>query len=127
MLVDPTVDDPWAHLDFDPQTGKLTARFILAQNMASERGIETVAALHFDFREELHSQYRKSWKRLTKVAMEFLKSNSLDAKSLVRELNEADDHGLLGWCVHGAGLNEAPFDSLWKAAPDAFEKLSAAH
>ena len=42
MLVDPSVDDPWQFLDFDPATGNISARFDPSANDWYARGLKTV-------------------------------------------------------------------------------------
>lgn len=37
-LVDPSAEDPWDHLDFDPDTGNLTARYDIASGAPSAKG-----------------------------------------------------------------------------------------
>ncbi len=42
LLVDPTADDPWEFLDFDPATGSIVARFEPAANDWTAKGTNTV-------------------------------------------------------------------------------------
>ena len=42
LLIDPCAEDPWLHLDFDPDTGNLTARFDIRANDWSTKGSKTV-------------------------------------------------------------------------------------
>ncbi|WP_156427859.1 hypothetical protein [Thiohalocapsa sp. ML1] len=46
LLIDPTVDAPWEHLDFDPETGNVVARFDLERNAFCPKGEKTVETLH---------------------------------------------------------------------------------
>jgi len=63
-LVDPTAEDPWQHLDFDPATGVVVARFDLVTNAESVKGSETVRLLQLDRRESPNDGYLKTWRRL---------------------------------------------------------------
>jgi hypothetical protein len=37
---------------------------------------------------------------------------------------EADDHGLLGWCLHGCGQQEPGFDRLRDQYPEVWRRLA---
>lgn len=112
LLIDPTSDEPWDHLDFDPQTGNMTAKYT-GDNNYSPKGEKTVDVLHLDRRQALAKGYRKTFKRLSKVIQDYLDQESkCSGDKLAHALCNADDHGLLGWCFRGAGQNIDPFKSL---------------
>lgn len=117
-LIDPTTDDPWEFLDFDPATGVIVARYDLATGAESIRGAETVQLLQLDRREALNDGYLKTWRRLAATVEAALKQPALDADALRIALVEADDHGLLGWCFTGTGRNVLPFKTLHDEHPD---------
>jgi uncharacterized protein (TIGR02646 family) len=112
LLVDPTAEDPWQFLDFDPATGNIVARFDVATNDWLPKGKETVKALHLDCREALAASYQRSHRRLETLVKAALREPAPDATALVRALREADDHGMLGWYLTGTGKNVEPFASL---------------
>ncbi len=120
LLVDATAEDPWQHLDFDPTTGNVVARFDLDQNGYSVKGVETVKLLHLDQREAMASGYKKTLRRLSRSVEEVLGQTDPDATALITALSDADDHGLLTWCFHGSGRNEAPFRDLRERHPAAW-------
>lgn len=109
LLIDPTVDEPWEFLDFDPATGNIVARFDTTTNDWKLKGAETVAALHLDRREGLAASYQQTHRRLKSKLEAALQADPPDAKALMKELREADDHGLLGWYFLGTGQTEYPF------------------
>ena len=120
MLIDPTAEDPWGHLDFDPDTGNLTARFDLEANGWSARGEETVKVLQLDRREDMAAGYAATFRRLSGVVQASLASlanGATTASVLLAELREADDHGLLPWCLNGSGRNLTPFSQLREQFP----------
>lgn len=43
LLLDPTSENPWQHLDFDPETGNIVPRFDVEQNAFSRKGDSTPA------------------------------------------------------------------------------------
>ncbi len=120
MLVDPSAEDPWQFLDFDPMTGVIVARYDLAAGAESEKGAETVKLLQLDRREALSDGYLKTWRRLKATLETALGQMAPDTKALIESLRQADDHGLLGWCFAGTGQGLAPFSTLRTRHPDAW-------
>ena len=117
LLIDPTTEEPWQFLDFDPATGNVVARFDTATNDWKPKGTETVKALHLDCREALAASYQKTHGRLKSRIETAIQSAVLNANALMQELRETDDHGLLGWCFIGTGQNVEPFASLRQNHP----------
>lgn len=128
MLIDPTKEEPWDYLDFDPITGNLTARFDLQANDFFTKGQCTVSTLQLDRREALAAGYALTYKRLCAVINRFLNAPSQVENDLIAELIQEDERGLLGWCFKGAGQNEVPFCQLklqhpavWQSCCKAFK------
>lgn len=67
LLIDPSAEDPWQHLDFDPETGGLTARFDVQTNDWSRKGAKTVEVLRLDRREALGNVYKATFGRLCRI------------------------------------------------------------
>lgn len=109
LLVDPTAEDPWLHLDFDPVTGNIVARFYSDRNDYSPKGSKTVEVLRLDRREAMTAGYLKTFRRLAGLVEEALRQPNPSVVRLLVSLREADDHGLLGWCFRGNGQRESPF------------------
>ena len=110
LLIDPTVDEPWDDLDFDPITGNIAPKFNLVSNSWSEKGLATVEVLQLDRREALSAGYLKTFRRLSSFLTRCLNADAgVTTADLITSLREADDHGLLGWCFHGDGRNVSPF------------------
>ena len=121
LLIDPCIEDPWQHIDFDPDTGNLTARFDIQANNWSEKGSKTVEVLKLDKREAMAAGYLADFKRLSDIVhTALLASDSIDARALFDELNQADDHGLLGWCFSRTGQTIEPFSGLSQKHPEAW-------
>ena len=121
LLIDPTVEDPWAYLDFDPDTGNLVARFDLGTDDWMPKGMATVDVLQLDCREALAERYQRTYRRLCSKIAAALQTPDLDCVSLADELLETDDHGLLPWCIQGPGQFREPFCQLRTTHPDAWE------
>lgn len=107
LLIDPSSEDPWAFLDFDPDTGNLIARYLISTGAFSDKGETTVSVLHLDKREGVSAGYRKTYSRLCRLVADWKDQNL--AEDYLEQLDKADDHGLLGWFLHGSGQNEPAF------------------
>lgn len=125
LLVDPTAENPWLYLDFDPGTGNIVARFEPEADRWSVKGAETVKVLHLDRREALATGYRKTYQRLAKHVEQSLASETLDAGDLMSALRDEDEHGLLWWCFCGSGQNQSPFSELRKRHPSVWKACAA--
>jgi uncharacterized protein (TIGR02646 family) len=107
LLVDPSAEDPWNFIDFDPDTGNLNARYLLPLDQYSEKGEITVRLLHLDKREGVSAGYRRTYERLCQLVTDWTDHHL--AADYVDQLYKADDHGLLGWFLHGSGQAESCF------------------
>jgi uncharacterized protein (TIGR02646 family) len=117
LLIDPTAEDPWQFLDFDPATGNIVARYDVATNDWLAKGTETVKALHLDRREALAATHQQSHRRLESLVKAAIQEPLPDGTKLANALREADDHGILGWILAGTGQNVEPFASLRRNHP----------
>lgn len=118
LLIDPSAEDPWQYLDFDPDTGELTARFDVQANEWSPKGMKTVEVLQLDRREVLENVYKGTFRRLCRIVQVSLGAGAIAAPALLTELQEADDHGLLPWCFGTSGQTCAPFSTLHRQHPE---------
>lgn len=125
LMIDPTAEEPWEHLDFDPTTGNIVPRFDLNIDGWSAKGQATVDVLQLDRREALASGYRRTFLRLAALIERHLRSGSSSADALISELYDADDHGLLGWCFIGTGQHVQPFQDLKRQQPDVWAQCFA--
>lgn len=126
ILVDPSAEDPWEYLDFDPDTGNLTARFDAVRGLPSSRGEATVRILHLDRREGMAEGYRRTYLRVVACVTNALKAAAIDPDELINSLQQIDDHGLLGWCLGPIGVRIQPFSELHRRAPEVWMAYMAA-
>ncbi len=129
LLIDPTAEDPWQHLDFDPDTGNLTARFDLHSNDWSAKGAHTVQVLQLDRREAMAAGYVNTYQQLAgivRTSVASLGGGAMTAPALLAALRDADDHGLLAWCFNGGGQEFKPFLELRHQYPQAWEYCKTA-
>jgi uncharacterized protein (TIGR02646 family) len=119
LLIDPTREDPWKHLDFDPVTGNISARFDLQLNDWSAKGMATVDVLKLDRREALSAGYLKTLRHLSDIVERTLLGGAvaIAVPVLMTELKNVDDHGLLGWCLSDRGQTIYPFNDLHQRHP----------
>jgi uncharacterized protein (TIGR02646 family) len=119
LLIDPTVEDPWAFMDFDPDTGNLVARFDTTSSGWMIKGEETVRVLQLSSREALANRYKNTYRRLRLAVQGILETPSTPAPEAAKQMVAADEHGqLLTWCLQGAGQLQAPFAQLRSGRPD---------
>lgn len=129
LLIDPTAEDPWRHIDFDPETGNLSARFDLAAGDWSAKGAATVNTLRLDRREAMAAGYLRTYHRLAALvrdALPQLANGSMLASAFSATLRDADDHGLLTWCLEGTGKRLPPFSDLYGQHPQVWSECLAA-
>lgn len=118
LLVDPTKENPWDSLDFDPVTGNICARFDVQLNTWSAKGEKTVEVLQLDKREALSAGYLQTLGRLSRIVKAAIDAGDIDAASLNGRLQLEDDHGLLGWCFSDRVGTFQPFEELRRNYPD---------
>ncbi|MBL8221527.1 MAG: hypothetical protein JNL62_19995, partial [Bryobacterales bacterium] len=123
-LVDPTAENPWDYLEFQPDTGHIAARFDKATDRYLEKGEETVQVLLLSEREDLAEGYQRTWKRLGRCVSSFLQGTTSE-EDFIHDIFDADDHGLLGWCLCPSGEQESPFRELAAVHPETCRKLRA--
>jgi len=126
MLIDPTVEEPWLYLDFDPTTGNITSRYDVNKGDWSQQGAATVDVLELDRREALAHRHLKTFRRISSRVKAYLEDHKPPAAVLIERMQDDDDHDLLGWCVYGDGGNTEPFHSLREQHPDVWHSLQVA-
>ncbi|MBE7158551.1 MAG: hypothetical protein INR62_09000 [Rhodospirillales bacterium] len=117
LLIDPTREDPWKSLDFDPVTGNICARFDAVTQSWSNKGEKTVEVLQLDKREALAAGYLKTWRRLSEAVQEALGQIEPNPEVLITKLQAADDHHLLSWCFGDRGSACEPLSTLRRQHP----------
>lgn len=124
LLVDPSAENPWEYLDFDPDTGNLTARFDAASKLPFPKGESTVRILRLDRRESMAEGYRRTYLRIAKCVTACLAQAVIDPDKLAEDLMQADDHGLLAWCFGPIGSRMQPFAQLRARDPDTWSRCA---
>lgn len=125
QMIDPTSEDPWESLDFDPETGNITARFDERRSGFMGRGVYTVGLLQLDRREEISEGYLRSWRRIEGVVKRLMEGSGQSAAEFVAELQLADEHGLVEWCFGDRGSKVEPMAGLRKRRSGFWRECSA--
>jgi len=118
LLIDPSAEDPWRYLEFDPQTGNIIPRLHPNSGEELRKGSETVRVFELDRREALAKGFKKTFRRLSSCVNSIL-NDGFSAESIVK-LRSEDDHGLLQWCFCGSGQFEQPFSEMRDNMPGAW-------
>lgn len=117
LLIDPSMENPWDSLDFDPTTGNFSARYDPIANAPNPKGVQTVDIFQLDRREGVSSGYLRSLKRISDQITAFFVHPTQPVPDLIRKLEQDDEHGLLVWCFNGLGSQIAPFCNLRTSHP----------
>lgn len=119
LLINPTTEDPWDYLFFDPHTGQITARFRGDTAAPDPRGQHTtdpsVLPLNIEAvtegRQRTYRNLRRAVDRFLEVAVS---EDTFDAarSELLDAVRDADAFGLANWCFARDGNRVNPFQLL---------------
>jgi uncharacterized protein (TIGR02646 family) len=131
LLVDPTAEDPWDYLFFDPHTGNITARYDATTGDPDPKGQQTTEETLLPLNVEAVTEGRQRASRhLRRAVRDLLSHAALDLEAATHELLDGlpdlDDYGLLQWFFHRDGSAEAPFSELRERYPKAWASVVAA-
>lgn len=119
LLIDPTAEDPWDYLFFDPGTGNITARFDPATGLPNRKGTHTADPTVLPLNLEAVTEGRqRTHRNLVRAVNAFLTrvEAGIKASTLETDLFEAirdnDDYGLTYWYFEKDGATLEPFRTL---------------
>jgi hypothetical protein len=117
LLIDPTAEDPWNFLFFEPDTGIIVARVDPATGTEDPKGEHTtdpaVLPLNIDPATDGRRRIARSLRRAVHRFLERAETESAQAlDDLLVELLDHDDYGLLEWYFLRDGQNDPPFSDL---------------
>lgn len=128
LLIDPSAQNPWDHLDFDPDTGNLVARYQPQAAEWSPQGLATVDLLQLDRREALSVGRLRCLQRLNDHALRACAAHPVpEPQAFAQAMRELDDHGLMPWCLRNRSLlpQVAGFTQLRKTQPALWQACEA--
>jgi len=119
LLINPTDEDPWDFLFFEPDTGIITGRIDPSSGIAHRKGEYTTdpAVLPLNI-EPVTDGRRRTYRSLCRAVQRFLDGarQTADAtiarNQLLGEIRDHDDFGLVDWYFRKDGGNEPPFSTL---------------
>lgn len=131
LLIDPTAEDPWDYLFFDPCTGNVTARYDASVSDFDPKGQQTTDERILPLNVEAVTEGRqRATRHLRRAVREFLSDAAVDldaaTRNLLDRLPDHDDYGLLQWFFHREGSAEAPFADFKQRYPKAWSSVLAA-
>jgi uncharacterized protein (TIGR02646 family) len=131
LLIDPTVEDPWDYLFFDPHTGNITARYDANTGVAHPKGQQTTDDAILPLNIEAVTEGRqRATRQLRRVVRDLLASAAADLEAatneLIDRLHDQDDYGLLQWFFHREGSETPPFSDLRQRYPTAWTAVLSA-
>jgi hypothetical protein len=128
LFIDPTAEDPWAFLYFEPRTGSITARFNPESNAPDVRGEYTVRMLGLNHEAvtEGRSATRRNLERAVNAFLNAVQAGTpvgTAAEDLRASIRDNADHGLSVWYFQRDGAHESPFRDLQEAHPNVWLAL----
>ncbi len=132
LLIDPTRDDPWAHLFYDSKTGIVTARFIAATQGPDPRGQYTIERSRLPLNIQAVTEGRRSTqKNLIRCVGRFVESlnatttHTAAMTELLACVNDNSQYGLVDWFFLRDGQDEQPFAELRSKSPAVWNLVTA--
>lgn len=131
LLIDPTAEDPWDCLFFDPHTGNITARFDPQTGQPDPKGQETTNQKILPLNVEAVTEGRqRATRHLCRAVYDFLSQAAVDldaaTQELLHHLADLDDYGLVQWFFHREGRADDPFSALAQRFPKVWALVVAA-
>ncbi len=131
LLIDPTAEDPWDYLFFDPHTGIITARYDARTGAPDPKGQRTTDQSMLPLNVEAVTEGRqRATRHLRRAVQQLLSHADPDVEAATREfldrLPDYDEYGLLQWFFHRDGNAETPFSELRQRYPAVWASALAA-
>ena len=133
LLIDPTSDDPWDHLFFEPVTGQIAPRY-RPDHTRDPKGQTTLEILAVGDHEAITTGRTRCRRNLEGAVHRFLR-NARDAsapdardravKTLLQEIRDNDEYGLGQWYFLREGSHAPPFSELQADFSDVWGKITA--
>jgi len=129
LLIDPTVEDPWDFLYFDPHTGMIVGRVDPFTGAVSPKGEHTtdlaVLPLNIDPVTDGRRQIARSLRRAVQRFLDRADAHSVHAaEELLAELQDHDDYGLVEWYFRRDGGDDPPFSILRASHPEVWGRIA---
>lgn len=133
LLIDPTRDDPWDYLFFEPHTGFVVPRWDAEHEAPDPRGNATTDLEILPLNIESVTEGRqRTVRRLQRAVSAFLHHfqqpgiQDQAKQDLIAAIADNDDYGLLRWFFVKSGQTNEPFIRLRTQYPGIWNELVAA-
>jgi uncharacterized protein (TIGR02646 family) len=130
LLIDPTLEEPWDFLFFDPDTGEITARWDSRTGEENPRGRVILEILSSLRHQAVTEGRRRTSLRLKRSIRSFMGQRGEDGEvpeSAVEDLlecvDDATDYGIAVWFFLRDGREEDPFRALRTGFPSIWKRI----
>ena len=134
LLIDPTAEDPWDFLFFDPQTGEITARWDVSTGEEVPKGSQTIQLLSILRHQAITEGRQRVRRNLERAVRRFLERATAEdgegahpglLEDLLESIDDADGYGLAHWFFLREGQDEGAFRELRQGFPSAWAEVVA--
>jgi uncharacterized protein (TIGR02646 family) len=129
LLIDPTAEDPWDFLFFDPMTGEITARWDRETALEDPKG-QTLLAIFSPLRHQAVTEgRRRAFRNLRRAVRSFLDTRTgtdvsdESLRELIEHIEDTNDYGLASWFFLREGQDEDPFCRLRDEFPGVWSRV----
>lgn len=131
LLIDPTQDQPWDFLFFDPDTGEITARWDVTTGEENPRGRAILEILTSLRHQAITEGRRRTSLRLRRAVRSFLAQWGQEigevspeaVHDLLECVDDGIDYGIAVWFFLRDGRDDEPFQTLRARQPFIWEKV----
>jgi uncharacterized protein (TIGR02646 family) len=119
LLLDPTRQDPWDHLVFEPDTGQFVPRLDPTTGAQDPVGLTTISPKLLPLNvEAITLGRRRAWRALCEAVGDFLARPDAEQEGrLLAFVQAADRPELVVWALHREGREISPFSALCATYP----------
>ncbi len=131
LLIDPTLDEPWDFLFFDPDTGEITARWDAETGAENPRGQALLEILTPLRHQAVTEGRRRTSMRLRRAVRSFLAHHTGEAEELAAasigdlldDVDDAVDYGIALWFFLRDGSSDESFGQLKEHFPTLWDAI----
>ena len=132
LLIDPTAEDPWDFLFFDPESGEITARWDTSTKLESPKGRTLLEVLTPLRHQAVTEGRRRAFRNIRRAVRAFLAQeeghvvadiSEETIKDLLECVDDATEYGLAIWFFLRDGQDEEPFRRLRDEFPATWRRI----
>ncbi|MCP4593895.1 MAG: hypothetical protein GY842_24435 [bacterium] len=124
QLIDPTAEDPWDFLFYDPETDELTARWNQRTGKEDPRGVMTLEIISTLRHQAVAEGRRRTRRNLERAVRSFLSNKQEQiVEELLESIADNDGYGLPSWFFLRDGSDEPPFVEVRRQYPAVWKRI----